>query len=106
MDKRQLGQRINMARKDLGITGEKLAELCNINASYLREIESGAKAPSLPLFISICEKLQVSPSYLLQDSLSDPGCVEMDELHALWSNATPKQLKMIRAMIKSALESL
>lgn len=106
MEKKLLGKRINSARKDKGITGEKLSEACNINATYLRPIESGSKMPSLPVFISLCKELKVSPSYLLSDILSDPEIQEMDELRELWQKASPKQLKMISSMIRSALESV
>ena len=47
MDKKLLGKRINMARKERGWTGERLAETCSINATYLRQIEAGTKVPSL-----------------------------------------------------------
>ena len=66
MDKKLLGRRINLARKDKGLTSEKLSEACNINATYLRQIEAGSRSPSLPMFISICEHLSVSPSYVLR----------------------------------------
>ena len=52
MEEKGLGKRINRARKDLGITAEKLSERCHINATYLRQIEGGTKVPSLPVFIS------------------------------------------------------
>ena len=58
MDKKLLGRQINRARKDRGLTSEKLSEACNINATYLRQIESGAKTPSLPMFVSICRALK------------------------------------------------
>ena len=106
MEKKLLGKRINMARKDKGLTGEKLSEACNINATYLRQIESGAKMPSLPVFISICKELKVSPSYLLSDILNDAEISEMDELQKLWMNATPKQIKMVSSMIRSALDNM
>lgn len=106
MEKKLLGRKINMARKDKGMTGEKLSEACNINATYLRQIESGAKMPSLPVFISICKELRVSPSYLLADILDDSEIGEMDELQKLWMNATPKQIKMVSSMIRSALENM
>lgn len=41
MDKKLFGMRINKARKDRGLTAEKLAEACNINSTYLRQIEGG-----------------------------------------------------------------
>ena len=47
MDKKELGRRVNIARKDRGLTSEKLSELCHINATYLRQIEAGKKSPSL-----------------------------------------------------------
>lgn len=106
MEKKLLGRKINTARKDKGMTGEKLSEACNINATYLRQIESGAKMPSLPVFISICKELKVSPSYLLSDILNDAEISEMDELQKLWMNATPKQIKMVSSMIRSALENM
>ena len=64
MDRKGLGSRIKAARKERGLTGEKLAECCNINATYLRQIEAGTKTPSLPMFVGLCRQLSVSPSYL------------------------------------------
>ena len=55
MNKKQLGKKVNIARKDCGLTGEKLAEACHINPTYLRQIESGTKIPSLPVFVTICK---------------------------------------------------
>ena len=104
MDRRCLGQKINSARKDMGITSEKLAEICDINATYLRQIESGTKVPSMKVFLSICNALKVSPTYLLQDSLVNPECSEMDDLLYLWKVASPKQIKLFTSMVRSAIE--
>ena len=46
LDGKMLGKRINIARKSRGLTSEKLAEMCNINATFLRQIEGGSKGPS------------------------------------------------------------
>ena len=40
MDKKLLGKRINTARKERSWTSERLSEACNINATYLRQIEA------------------------------------------------------------------
>lgn len=105
MDRKLLGRQISLARKDRGLTSEKLSEACNINAIYLRQIESGAKMPSLPVFVSLCRELKVSPSYLLVEVLPDTEIKEMDTLLKLWQTATPKQIKMITSMVQSALDS-
>ena len=105
MDGKGLGRKINSARKDMGITSEKLAELCSINATYLRQIESGAKVPSLPVFVTICDALKVSPTYLLSDTLQTNEAQGMDDLIDLWKTASPKQIKLITSMVRSALEA-
>lgn len=105
MDKKLLGRQINRARKDRGLTGEKLSEACHINATYLRQIESGARAPSLSVFVSLCRELKVSPSYLLVEVLPDSEIRDMDALLELWRTATPTQMKIISSMVKSALEN-
>lgn len=104
MDKKLLGKRINLARKDRGMTSEKLSELCNINATYLRQIESGAKVPSLPVFVLLCKELRVSPSYLLVEVLEDNHDAELEDLLELWRTASPSQIHLVSTMIKSALE--
>lgn len=106
MDKKLLGRQIHRARNDLGLSSEKLSEACEINATYLRQIESGAKAPSLPVFVSLCRELKVSPSYLLVEVLPDGETGEMDVLLELWQTATPTQIKIIGSMVKSALQNL
>lgn len=105
MDKKAFGKNVNKARKDQGITSEKLSELCNLNATYIRQIEAGTKIPSLPVFVLLCRNLKVSPSYLLSETLEECEIQEMDTLIELWQNATPSQIKLISAMVKSALES-
>ena len=62
MEKKLLGKKLNLARKDLGITSEKLAEACELNATYIRQIEAGMKMPSLPVFATLCKELSVSPA--------------------------------------------
>ena len=101
MNKTALGRRINAARKDRGITGEKLAERCHLNATYLRQIDGGAKTPSLPVFVTICQQLGVSPDYLLAEDLTKS---EAKGFAQLLTGASPSQLKLITAMIHSALD--
>ena len=103
MDKKLLGKRINTARKERGWTSERLSEACNINATYLRQIEAGTKVPSLQVFVLLCEALRVSPTYLLAEVLPSMEFSDMDVL--LWQTATPKQIAMMSSMIRSALEA-
>lgn len=106
MDKKLLGSRIKLARKSAGFTGEKLAEELNINATYLRQIEAGAKTPSLPMFVDICNKVKASPNYLLGDSIENSSIDGIDILIDLWKRANPEQIRLITTMIEAALNSI
>ena len=106
MDKLALGRRIHNARKEQGLTSEKLSELCNINATYLRQIESGVKTPSLQVFVAICQQLCVSPHYLLAEELTGVSGEKITLLRKLLEEATPRQMELIAAMIQGALNVL
>lgn len=104
MERKGLGKRINLVRKDRGFTAERLSEVCNINATYLRQIEGGTKIPSLPVFIDICKALKISPDYLLQDELEDNEISVIRDIETLWKDVSPEKQELALTMIKAALE--
>ncbi|MEY8484577.1 helix-turn-helix transcriptional regulator [Lachnospiraceae bacterium 48-21] len=85
-------------------TAYRLSELCNINATYLRQIEGGTKVPSLPVFINICNALKISPDYLLRDALEDSEVSKIRELAELWESTSPGQQEIAVATIRAVLE--
>ena len=101
-----LGRRIKAARKSRELTGEKLAEICHINATYLRQIEAGVKVPSLYVFVSLCNALQTSPTYMLMDTISENELSQFDSLAALWKGAAPCHIALVSTMIAGALTYL
>jgi len=103
MKKNGLGRRINEVRKDRRLTADKLSEVCNINATYLRQIEGGSKMPSLPVFIDICNALKISPDYLLRDVLDANEVSRIQELTLLWENVSPSQQEIAATMIHAVL---
>ena len=104
MERKKLGKRINMVRKDRGFTADRLSELCHINTTYLRQIEGGSKMPSLPVFIDLCNALRISPDYLLRDMLAENEVSRIRELAELWENTSPSQQEIATAMIRAVLE--
>lgn len=101
-----LGKRINETRKDRKLTSEKLSEAVDVTPTYMRQIESGAKMPSLPTFVDICDALNVSPKYLLAGQFKNKEPEGMDELYSLMKNASPTQIEMINALVKAALDQI
>ena len=104
MGKNGLGKRINIARKARGLTADRLSEMCSINATYLRQIEAGAKSPRLPVFIDIFSELRISPDYLLQDELEENEISTIREIEELWKSVSPEKQALVLAMFKAVLE--
>ena len=69
MDYKDLGARVRIARKKLGMTQEKLAEQVGISASFLGHIERGTRVASLETFVLLCNALKIKPEELLASSL-------------------------------------
>jgi transcriptional regulator with XRE-family HTH domain len=52
---------VRKQRKLLGFTQEKLAELCNTDPCYIRQIEIGRRFPSLQYIERIAKALNIAP---------------------------------------------
>ena len=76
MNYKALGMRIRRKRKELSITQSTLAEMADISLSFLGHIERGSRKASLETIVSLCNALQVSPNYLLQESLTEEALGE------------------------------
>ena len=69
VDFSRLGRRITAARKEKGLSQEKLAELADITATNLSHIERGKIKTSIETLVSISNALGCTPNDLLCDSL-------------------------------------
>ena len=91
---------------DRKLTREHLAEICDISTNHLRQIEKGDKLPSMPILVSLCNALEVSPNYLLQDSVPAVMDNAPDNILNMLLHATPTQAEIIESMVRSALERI
>ena len=71
MDNREIGTRIRLARRDAGLTQEKLAEKAGISRSLLSVIEAPGTAHNftLDVFFDIADALEVDPADLISASM-------------------------------------
>lgn len=74
----EMGRRIKVQRKRARLTQEQLAEMAGISLSFYGHVERGSRKASLETLVRICNALQVSPEYILQDSLEKDlnGCAD------------------------------
>ena len=71
MDYAKLGTRVRQQRLLNGLTQGQLAERVGVSNSFIGHIERGEKKASVETVVALCNAMDISPSVLLQDSLSD-----------------------------------
>ena len=72
MDKVIFGARLHDARKKSRLSSDRVAELCDCAPAFIRAIESGAKLPSVPRLVELCNALEVTPNTLLGHEICFP----------------------------------
>ena len=75
MDYKKLGSRVRQQRVLNELTQDELSRLTGVSCSFIGLIERGERKASLETLVALCNALNVSPTLLLQDSLS-PRAIE------------------------------
>ena len=71
VDYEKLGVRVRQQRELNSLTQSQLARKVGVTGSFIGHIERGEKKASVDTVVALCNALEVSPTILLQDSLSD-----------------------------------
>lgn len=69
MDYVDLGRRIRQLRQASRMTQAALAEMAEVSASFLGNIERGNRVVSLETLVKLCRALDTDPNYLLAASV-------------------------------------
>lgn len=106
MDKAAMGARIKEARLNRKLTQDQLATEVNRGATYISDIERGAKFPSLNLFIKIVDALNASADYILRGEIAAGKSYVYDEITTKLEKLTPKQRLAIVDLIDTYIKNL
>ena len=68
---REMGQRVNMRRQELGLTQEQVAERMDVSLQMVSNLELGKKAIRPENLVKICHILHVSADYILTGRRSE-----------------------------------
>lgn len=71
MDYKKLGVRVRQQRELNKWTQGELARMVGVSTSFIGHIERGEKKASVETVVALCNAMEISPSVLLQDSLTD-----------------------------------
>mgnify|MGYP000188352887 CR=1 FL=1 len=69
------GQILKQLRKEKGFSQEKLAELCDLDRTYISMLERGKRQPTLTTIYVIGKVLDVYPPLLIDTAIKKKGGV-------------------------------
>ena len=92
-----IGQRIREVRNDKHLTQEYLANKVGVNISHISNIETCKVKVSLTLLVQICNALDVTIDYLLENEYHNPtSVVEKELLNTIKGMKKEKQETLLR----------
>lgn len=75
-----IGQRIKEVRNEKHLTQEYLANVTGVNVSHVSNVETNKVKISLTLLVNICNALDVTMDYLLENEYHTPTSTTEKEL--------------------------
>ena len=97
----QIGERIIERKRKMGLTQEKLAEICGVTTQFVSYAESGKRAMRPENLSKLAEGLEVSTDYLLTGSIIDKDQLYLSKK---LSSLTPNQFRLIEDIIDDFIE--
>lgn len=95
LDYAVIGKRIQRLRKSKHISQELLAEMIGLSLSYVSYIERGIKFMSIETLIKIANALEVTPDYILSDSLKSHKTTTSNEFADIFSDCSNFEARII-----------
>ncbi|SHE69042.1 DNA-binding transcriptional regulator, XRE-family HTH domain [Caldanaerobius fijiensis DSM 17918] len=117
IDNKIIGQRIRREREKLELTREELAEIVGLSDYYIGQLERGERQMSLSVMVKIANCLHVSLDYLIFGKTPFESYYAHDahgvydacggnkdpEINSLLNKCSPKELELIKKIIKVIL---
>ncbi len=104
LEYQSIGIRIRREREKWGISREKFAEMVNLSAVYIGQIERGERKMSMDTLVAISDCLKVSIDYLIYGDDNEKELnVAKEEVYSLLSGCSEKELTITSDIIKAIL---
>jgi transcriptional regulator with XRE-family HTH domain len=104
---KRIGQRLRWVREVVNATPTEIAADIGVDSTAIRQIERGARLPSIHTLMALCHVLHISPQYLLWGTLEavDPElAAQLKRLHPElhWPSAAPTPDNMRNSSLSNA----
>lgn len=107
IDKEEFGRRLKKVRQEAKLSSEQLAIACNVNPVFIRQIETGARLPSLSVFVKLCNNIPVSPAYLLGNEIKiEVTDYKWEEFMRIQCDMTPRAQQIVEDVLNSLISNL
>lgn len=95
---KEIGKRIQIRRKQLGLTQEQAAELSGLSQTYIANVERGARGLGDDSIIGLANALQTSTDYILLGKKVQPS--DCEPIVQLLQQLDPEQLNDLLQIIR------
>lgn len=101
MFKNEFADRLSKLRLEKGVSARDMSLSLGQNPGYINNIENGKALPSMSVFFSICDFLNISPSEFFDIENDNPE--KIDEIVEDLKKLNKEQLDNIAKLIKGLL---
>ena len=108
IDNKAIGQKIREEREKFELSREEFAEILGLSDYYIGQLERGERQMSLPVLVKVANCLHLSLDYLIFGKTAYAayeGNKDMELTHLL-NKCTPKELDIMKKLIKTILPYL
>jgi transcriptional regulator with XRE-family HTH domain len=92
---REMGRRIAKRRKSLKLTQEEISESIGLSNNHISNIENSHSIPSIETLMKVCEKLEVTPDYVLLGITKNSNEELVSQIYQKLKLCDEKKLKLI-----------
>lgn len=103
---KQVGRRIQEARKAAGLNQADLAEKVDISANHMSAIETGKTNCTIEVFMKLTEALNISADSLLRTNVPQVSAIYSRDMDALLKDCTAAEIESIMAMMRQMKAAL
>lgn len=101
---REIGEKLLLARKRVGLTQVEVAEAAGLSDRTYADIERGETNMRVETFLRICRVLKVTPDQIL--TYDDSACIELEAMIEALRECAPKEQNTAAQLLSVYLQSL
>lgn len=100
---KSIGKRIQLKRKEKGLSAEKMSELLDISQQQISRYERGVNKINVAHLVKIANLLQTPIDYFFEDCMEKTEW-NQDYCDEIWQQMTIKQKRAIVALIQATIK--